>query len=71
MKFLWIFSGFLGESLEDFFVRMFLEGSFWEEFFVSIGIDLFVNFLVFDKILSKVTRKSFRSLEVQLQVHRT
>ena len=34
--------------LEDFFWRI-----FWEEFFVYIGIDLFVNILVFVKILSK------------------
>ena len=27
---------FLGESCEDFFVRMFLEGSFWEDFLERI-----------------------------------
>ena len=63
-----IFQDFLGGFfLEGFFGRIFLGGFFggdflggfflggilWEEFFVYIGIDLFVNILVFVKILSK------------------
>ena len=78
MKFLGNFSeGFFGGFfLDKFFGRIFLEellgGFFWEEFFVYIGIDLFVKILVFVKILSKVTKKkNFRSLVVRLQVHRT
>ena len=45
---------------------------FWEEFFVYIGIDLFVKILVFVKILSQDRRKEeeeeeFQSLEVREQ----
>ena len=51
--------------LEDFFGRIFLEDFFgriiWrifgEEFFVYIGIDLFVKILVFIQILSQWRRK--------------
>ena len=39
--------------LEDFFGEDSLGGTLWEEFFVYIGIDLFVKILVFVKILSK------------------
>ena len=47
-------------------------GILWEEFFVYIGIDLFVKILVFVKILqgSKEEGK-FRFLEVRVQAHRT
>ena len=48
----------------------FLVGLFWEEFFVYIGIDLFVKILVFVKILFQSTRKEeeeFQSLEVREQ----
>ena len=54
---------FLGGFLGGFFGRIFLGGMIWEEFFVSIGIDLFVKILVFVKILSKVTRKEGRILD--------
>ena len=61
--FWWNFFG--GISWEKFFGRIFLEGFlggllegfFWEEFFVYIGIDLFVKILVFVKILSQWRRK--------------
>jgi hypothetical protein len=47
--------------LGGFFWRIFLEELFWEafceEFFVFIGIDLFVNILIFVKILSQWRRK--------------
>ena len=39
--------------LRNLFGEIFLGGIFWEEFFVYIGIDLFVKILVFVKILSK------------------
>ena len=50
---------------EEFFRRILSEKSFWEffwediweEFFVYIGIDLFVKILVFVKILSEWKRK--------------
>ena len=61
---------FLGICLEDFFGGIFFGGFFgknflggflggmiWEEFFVYIGIDLFVKILVFVKILSQGRRK--------------
>ena len=64
-------SNLLGENFwKDFFGRIFwedllggfigrivLKGILWEEFFVYIGIDLFVKILVFVKILSKWRRK--------------
>ena len=53
---------------EQFFGKMFwrnfLEGILWEEFFVYIGIDLFV------KILSKRRRKE-KKIEVRMQAYRT
>ena len=50
-----------------------MEGFFWvdfgriflEEFFVYIGIDLFVKILVFVKILSQRKEEEFKSLEVR------
>ena len=39
--------------MEDFLGKIFLRGILWEEFFVYIGIDLFVKILVFVKILSQ------------------
>ena len=68
-NFFWrnLLGGFFGRiSWEDF-----LEGFFWEEFFVYIGIDLFVNIFISVKILSQWRRKEegggqeFRSFEVQ------
>jgi hypothetical protein len=44
---------FLGGFFRRNFGRNSLGGILWEEFFVYIGIDLFVKILVFDKILSK------------------
>ena len=56
---------FWGGFLEDFFGRT-IWRIFWEEFFVYIGIDLFV------KILSKSKEEEeFRSLEVRVQAYRT
>ena len=66
---------FFWESWEDFFGENFFGRNFWggffrEEFFVQIvkvsylnmkGIDLFVNILVFVKILSLGRRTRFRS----------
>ena len=59
-----------GFFLEEFFRRNFLGGFFEEEFFVYIGIDLFVNILVFVNILSQSTRKEeeFKSLEVRCKL---
>jgi hypothetical protein len=58
LKFLGIF---LEIFREDFFGgifwRNFLREIFWEEFFVCIGIDLFVKILVFVKILSQGRRR--------------
>ena len=42
--------------MADFLGGIFWE-EFWEEFFVYIGIDLFVKILVFVKILSQGRRK--------------
>ena len=56
---------FGGIFWRNFFGRIFLGGFFgriiwrifWEEFFVCIGIDMFVKILVFVKILSQRRRK--------------
>ena len=85
--FYWIFfeifgNFFGGIFFDEFFLRnlfgrifcgmIFLRRLLWEEFFVYNGIGLFVNILVFVKILSKWRRKKkFRSLEVRAQAHRT
>jgi hypothetical protein len=51
---------------EEFFWRIVLNGILWEEFFVYIGIDLFVKSLVFVKILSQCQEgQEFRYLEVR------
>ena len=61
-------AGFFGRnSLGGFFWEDFLGGFFgriigrifWEEFFVYIGIDLFVKILVFVKILSQRKEEEF------------
>jgi hypothetical protein len=49
-------SFFLGGFLGGFFGRI-IRRIFWEEFFVYIGIDLFVKILDFVKILSQWRRK--------------
>ena len=49
--------------LGGFFGRNFLGGIFWEEFFVYIGIDLFVKILVFVKILSKSKEGGRKNLD--------
>ena len=46
-----------GKFWEKSFGRNLLRGILWEEFFVYIGIDLFVKILVFVNILSKWRRK--------------
>ena len=55
----------LGSFLEDFL----------EEFFVYIGIDLFVKILVFVKICLKAEegrkKEKIQHLEVRVQAHRT
>ena len=52
------------------FQRNYLGEFFWEEFFVNIGIDLFVKILVFVKILSQW--QEFRYLvRSATQAHRT
>ena len=48
---------FGGIFLEERFGRNCLEGFFWEEFLVYIGIDLFVKILDFVKILTQWRRK--------------
>jgi hypothetical protein len=48
---------FFGNFSGRFFCRNFFGGTFWEEFFVCIGIDLFVKILVFVKILSQGRRR--------------
>ena len=75
-NFLDISENFWEKFLGGFFGRIFLEdllrGILWEEFFVYIGIDLFVEILVFVKILSKSKEEEeFRSLEGQVQAYRT
>ena len=58
--------------LEDFFGEDSLGGTLWEEYFVYIGIDLFVKILVFVKILSKSKEEEeFRSLELRVQAYCT
>ena len=44
---------------------IFLGKILWKEFFVYIGIDLFVKILVFVKILSQRKEEEFKSLEVR------